>query len=120
MVKPSRYALDQLQHGHVAERATVPKDVASIMRVIILLNDPVWLPPYCTAVSHALDRLSFCWPAPVHVRASKSISVHVAPITSPVRAAVRIVNSRARADMELTVRNLVMNAARTVREEFAS
>ena len=55
--------------------------------------------------------LPFIRPAgTVHILAVKSISAHVAPTVSPVRAAVRIVNSRAFAETPSRLRNSMMKS----------
>ena len=60
------------------------------------------------------SRPAFIRPAGmVHSFASRSNSAHVAPVTSPVRAAVRIVNSSAARLMLLPVRSVDMNAGRS-------
>jgi hypothetical protein len=51
-----------------------------------------------------------CPAGTVHSPAARSISSHLAPITSPVRAAVRMVNSRARAAMPSRWRSSTIKA----------
>jgi hypothetical protein len=55
----------------------------------------------------------------VHSRSPKSNSSHLAPITSPVRAAVKMVNSRACAATPSCCRSVRQKALPLLREELA-
>ena len=102
------HALEQHQHGHVRERLPWPlagKDVTASEGPSSLRS--------AIARPHSGTRCSM--PAfireagIVHTRASRLISPHCAPRTSPVRAAVRIVNSSARAATPVCLRSSATN-----------
>ena len=109
--KARPHATHELEHGHVGERPVRAGTDENKAVAVTLLRQGVEYCDRALTERDAMLLLAFMRSAGmVHTRASVSTSDHRAPSASPVRTAVRIVSSSARAEMPSRVRSSAMNA----------